>query len=135
MKKIILDTNVFMSGIFWAGQPAKILDAWQAHKINLVVSTDILNEYVRIGEALSKKYPGTEISSFIDMVALHGIMVEPGKLSTPVCRDVNDDMFIALALSSGTKLIISGDKDLHDIDGYGGIKVLKPSQFVAKYLS
>ena len=33
MMRIVLDTNVFMSGIFWAGPPEKILNAWQAQHI------------------------------------------------------------------------------------------------------
>lgn len=29
MIKIVLDTNVLMSGIFWSGPPSQILLAWQ----------------------------------------------------------------------------------------------------------
>ena len=32
MIKFVLDTNVFISGIFWSGAPAKILDSWQENK-------------------------------------------------------------------------------------------------------
>lgn len=28
MIRIVLDTNVFMSGIFWSGPPSQILRAW-----------------------------------------------------------------------------------------------------------
>ena len=134
MMRIVLDTNVFMSGIFWAGPPEKILNAWQAQQLDLVVSSDIIDEYLRIAKALSKKYPGVDISPFIDMVVIHGKMIAPIPLSAAVCRDPNDDMFIALALSSNTKIIVSGDKDLLDIDGYAGIEVMKPNKFVEKYL-
>jgi predicted nucleic acid-binding protein len=44
-------------------------------------------------------------------------------------------MFIALALASNVKLIISGDKDLHDISGYKEIEVIKPRAFVEGYLN
>ena len=33
--KIILDTNVFISGIFWSGPPYQILKAWQKQRIEL----------------------------------------------------------------------------------------------------
>ncbi len=49
MRKIVLDTNVLMSGIFWSGPPAKILDAWQERKIDIILSPEILDEYIRIG--------------------------------------------------------------------------------------
>ena len=30
--KTILDTNVFISGVFWKGPPFEILKAWQEHE-------------------------------------------------------------------------------------------------------
>jgi putative PIN family toxin of toxin-antitoxin system len=43
--RIILDTNVFVSGVFWSGPPNKILEAWVSRKISLVLSLEILEEY------------------------------------------------------------------------------------------
>lgn len=33
MIKLVLDTNVLVSGIFWPGVPAKIIDAWHEKTI------------------------------------------------------------------------------------------------------
>ena len=49
---LILDTNVFVSGIFFSGPPYRILQAWRDGTINLVTSPDILDEYVRVLEEL-----------------------------------------------------------------------------------
>jgi len=43
--KIILDTNVFISGVFFGGLPYQILDAWRNGKLDIVLSEDIFNEY------------------------------------------------------------------------------------------
>ena len=112
MIKLVLDTNVFMSGIFWAGHPARILDAWSDEKIKLIVSPEILNEYVRVGNILSKKYPGVDISPFIDLTTIYGEFVSPAILKGPVSRDADDDKFIATALAAKCKLIVSGDKEM-----------------------
>ena len=40
--KILLDTNVFVSGVFFGGPPRKILEAWRDDKIQLLLSTAIL---------------------------------------------------------------------------------------------
>jgi predicted nucleic acid-binding protein len=37
MIRLVLDTNVFVSGIFWSGPPYKILQAWQKSEISLEV--------------------------------------------------------------------------------------------------
>lgn len=42
--KIVLDTNVFVSGVFFSGPPYQILKEWQAGKFELVVSKEILDE-------------------------------------------------------------------------------------------
>jgi predicted nucleic acid-binding protein len=43
--RVILDTNVFVSGVFFTGPPARILQAWSAGQLSLVISPDILDEY------------------------------------------------------------------------------------------
>ncbi len=45
--KVVLDTNVLASGIFWGGTPLKILTLWEKQKIVLLVSDSILDEYLR----------------------------------------------------------------------------------------
>ena len=52
--RIILDTNVLVSGIFFSGPPFRILKAWRDHRLQLVVSTDILNEYQRVATILGE---------------------------------------------------------------------------------
>jgi len=56
------------------------------------------------------------------------------KLPEPVSKDPDDDKFIACAIASKTKIIVSGDKHLLDVSGYKGIEVLTPRQFVEKYM-
>jgi putative PIN family toxin of toxin-antitoxin system len=64
MIRVIIDTNVLMSGVFWSGAPAKILDAWQQKKIKMVISPDVLDEYIRVGHILANKYPGVDINQY-----------------------------------------------------------------------
>jgi len=130
--KIILDTNVFISGIFWSGPPHQILKAWQQRKIHLVVSKEILNEYDRVSKALSEKYPAIDLSPFIELLIIHAEVYVPVKLKEPVSRDPDDDKFIACALSAKVKIIVSGDQDLLTVSGYQGINIMNPGSFVKK---
>ena len=50
--KIILDTNVFISGIFFTGPPSQILNAWKNSRLQIVLSQEILNEYQSVAEDL-----------------------------------------------------------------------------------
>jgi len=134
VKTVILDTNVFISGIFWSGPPYTILNAWRNHKIKLIYSIEILNEYVRVSKLLAKKYKEIDISGFIDLILIYGEVHSPIILQEPISIDPDDDKFIACALNANCNIIISGDKDLLDVTGYAGIEILKPATFVKKYL-
>jgi len=52
--KIVLDTNVVVSGVFFGGVPGRILSAWSAGKLALVLSPSILEEYRRVGNELGR---------------------------------------------------------------------------------
>ena len=127
---IILDTNVFISGIFWSGPPYQILKAWQNHKIGLIVSQEIIDEYDRVSKELSEEYPRIDLTPFIELLAINSSIYIPLKLAAPISRDPDDDKFIACALTAGVKIIVSGDKDLLTVSGYQGINVIKPGAFV-----
>jgi len=132
--RVVLDTNVFISRVFFTGPPYKILEAWRDARIQLVVSPAILEEYKRVGETLATQFPGVDLEPILDFLTLHAEVVTADTLLEPVCRDPDDDKFLACALASGVKHIISGDKHLLNASGYKGLKVVSPRRFVDDYL-
>ena len=42
--KIVLDTNVFISGVFWKGNPHKILNLWINNKLEIVITEKKLDK-------------------------------------------------------------------------------------------
>jgi putative PIN family toxin of toxin-antitoxin system len=132
--KIVLDTNVFISGIFFHGPPAQILEAWKSSEIQIVLSKEIIEEYQRVAEALAEKYPEIDISAIIELLAIHGEIIDTEDIKVFECEDPDDNKFIECAIASRTKLIVSGDKHLLKINGYQEIAVYKPRDFVDLYL-
>ena len=55
--KIVLDTNVFISGVFFNGPPYQILKAWRDEKFEIVISKEKFEEYKRVRESLSIQFP------------------------------------------------------------------------------
>ena len=133
--RIILDTNVFVSGVFFRGPPYEILEAWRDGKVQLVVSPEILEEYHRVGEILGKQFPKVELGPVIDLLAVEARLVLPPGLPEQVCADPDDDKFLACALNSKTEFVISGDKHLLEVSCYRGIKIVRPRKFIEKYLT
>ena len=132
--KLIVDTNVFVSGVFFSGPPFMILDAWRHSKVSLVISPEILNEYRRVGEKLATQFPSADLEPWIELLMLKTSLVDAPPLAERVCDDPDDDKFLACAVASRTKLICSGDKHLLDVSGYRGITTMKPRAFADKYL-
>jgi len=133
--KVVMDTNVFISGVFFSGPPYQILNAWQSGMFELAVSREILNEYRRVGEILAEGHGNVDLNPTLNFVIKHAKVYRPVRLKEPVCKDPEDDKFFACALASKSTIIISGDKHLLDVSGYAGIEVLKPRQFVDRYLA
>lgn len=134
--KVILDTNVIASGIFFAsGPPRQILEALYQGQFRNIVSVEIVNEYVETILDLLKKYPNKIAKSTLDSIISKSELSLVQSLPEAVCKDPKDDKFIACALTSETRLIVSGDRHLLDVNGYQEIQVLKPRQFFDAYLS
>jgi len=43
--RVIIDTNIIVSGVFFGGPPAKILKALHRGELQLIVSPEVLEEY------------------------------------------------------------------------------------------
>lgn len=132
--RVVLDTNVFVSGVFFRGAPYEILRGWHDGKVEIVLSRSILEEYRRVTEKLAHRFPAIDIAPILDLLALKAIFYDPPVLAAPVCEDPSDDMFVACALAGRAGIIVSGDKHLLDISGYQGTWVLKPRTFVDLHL-
>jgi putative PIN family toxin of toxin-antitoxin system len=132
--RLVVDTNVFVSGVFFSGPPYDILDAWRRGRIKLVVSPEIIEEYRRTGEELARRFSKVDLTPWLELVAVRAILVAARPLAQQVCSDPDDDKFLACAATGGTKFIATGDKALLKVSGYQGIAVLRPRDFVDQYL-
>lgn len=133
--KVVLDTNVVVSGVFFGGVPGRILTAWTEGEIVLVLSPSILEEYRRVGRELGLKYPSLD-STFepvLTLIAMHAMIVDAPSLLEAVSEDPDDDMFLAAAQASQTQIIVSGDRHLLQVSGWRGIEVLTPRQFLDRH--
>lgn len=132
--RVIIDTNVLISGIFFGGSPAKILKAWHGGELQLVVSPEILDEYYEVCERISVRYPDIDIAPILVLIARNSQVVESPPLTDQVSRDADDEKFIACAIASDTRTIISGDNDLLTVSGYESVQIVTPREFVDRHI-
>jgi putative PIN family toxin of toxin-antitoxin system len=132
--KVVLDTNVLISGIFFSGPPFEILSAWRDGIIQFVLSSEIIDEYVRVAGMLADEFPGVEVNPILNLVVTQSEIIQPIPLPSQICEDRDDDKFLACALAGDSKIIISGDKHLLKLSGYEGLIIVTPSAFVNQHL-
>jgi putative PIN family toxin of toxin-antitoxin system len=132
--KVVLDTNVLISGIYFGGLPGKILEAWYARQIQLLVSPEIIQEYLNVAKRLADRYPGIEYEGVLGLIIQNAELVQNSHLPEPVCEDPDDDKFLSCALAGDSTTIVSGDSDLLNVSGFCGIKVLTPKAFISECL-
>ncbi|MFC1575399.1 putative toxin-antitoxin system toxin component, PIN family [Gemmatimonadota bacterium] len=128
--KVILDTNVLISGIFFGGQPRAVLDAWAEGWFELLVSPSIFDEYVRTCDRLAASHQGLEYHSVLATIIGRGHLVPDILPSGSVTNDPDDDKFMLCARANAA-MIVSGDKHLLDVSGWQGVRVMRPHDFLA----
>jgi putative PIN family toxin of toxin-antitoxin system len=133
--RFVLDTNIALSGLLWAGAPQRLIEAAEQHRIELVSSTPLLAELqgvlarAKFAAQLAKR--GLRSADLFEGYAALVGNVTP--LSTPrvVPTDPDDDHVIACALAAHADAIVSGDRDLLDLADFRDIPILTASQALA----
>jgi putative PIN family toxin of toxin-antitoxin system len=132
--KVLLDTNVLISGIFFGGPPRAVLDAWAENRFELLVSPSIFDEYVRTCDRLGASYPGLDYHSLLATIIGHGRLVPDGTASGSITADPDDDKFMVCARDFGA-IVVSGDKHLLQASGWEKVRVMRPSDFLTHLIN
>ena len=131
--KIVVDTNVVISAVFFGGKPRKIIKAIADGTLIAYATPAIIEEYLEIVNEMINRKQG-KLNSTILMPLIEKIIVSQPLSSIKICRDPDDDKFIECAVAAKAMYIVSGDKDLLDIAEYQDIKIVTASEFCQLYL-
>jgi putative PIN family toxin of toxin-antitoxin system len=131
--RIVIDTNVVISGIFWKGNPNRILRAWFKDKFDVLISPGILIEYEKVIKRMESGLSAEEIQKWIEIIVNHSIIIEAPLILKVVDVDPDDNKFIECAVFGDADYIISGDRHLLNLNEYEQIKILSPSQFCIEH--
>ena len=136
MKRIVLDTNVLVSGLLIAeNPPGRIVDALRVGHIRLVVDDRILGEY---GDVLSRPYfekyiPSDERDWILDYLYRDSDPVES------ICRfddlpDPKDACFLEVA-HTGAVILVTGNLKHFPAKRRRGVGVLSPADYCRRFLA
>ena len=84
--KVVLDTNVLVSGILFTGPPHQILLAWSEGRFELVLTSDIHDEYRRVAAELQQQFPRVDLAAALDLIVVNAQVFTPIVLERQILR-------------------------------------------------
>ena len=131
--RIVVDTNVIISGVFFGGAPGEVLKAIVSNKVKACASKQIVEEYIEIVNEMISRKQG-KLNNTILLTLIESLEMIKPKAHIKISRDPDDDKFIECAKDAGALYIVSGDKDLLVIKQYENIKIITAKEFCDNYL-
>jgi putative PIN family toxin of toxin-antitoxin system len=112
--RVVLDTNVLVSGLAYPGSvPGHIVTLWRHGGLDVVLSRYILDETARVLPGLSRiQLSPNEIRDLIDSLMFLADVIEPDAQQDGDLRDVADQQVLATLRASQADYLITGDRDL-----------------------
>ncbi len=134
--RIVIDTNIWVSGLLWRGMPWNLLRLAETGEVELCVAPAMLVElaevldYERLQPRLEQLgLTPTELLAYA--ISLASIFEVP-EGDPIVTDDPDDDVFLHCAVVAGAAYLVSGDHHLLDLGEYANISILTVREFFAQ---
>ena len=127
--QVVIDTNVWISGLVFGGNPEKIIRLFIEGQIIVVCAEELLSELRR---KITQRFPLflPNLGLLEASIREDALFVSLGTVQITASRDIKDNIFIETALTGQASFIISGDRYLTDIGSFQSINILKPKEFL-----
>ncbi|MGH8619125.1 MAG: putative toxin-antitoxin system toxin component, PIN family [Burkholderiales bacterium] len=130
--RVVFDTNVVVSAlVFRGGRLAWLREAWSGRRVVPLVGRETLAELVRVLAYPRFGFDGEDAKSLLSQYLEHAETVSrvSARKGVPVCRDREDQKFLALAYAARADALVSCDRDLLALAGFSRIPILAPEAF------
>jgi len=126
---VVIDTNIYISAVFWNGKPREVIDLGRDGKIIIFTSVDIENEIAR---KLKTKFklPEENVNQILLDFSTFTLPVKIIKQLIVVQDDPDGNKFTECALECKADYIVSGDTHLLNLKEYEGIRIVNAADFL-----
>ena len=129
--RVVIDTNVLISGLCFGGIPAQVIRQALIGKIELFTSPFLVDEFKRVMEM---KFPHKELEilATLNELSLLWQIVPPevGPKISAIINDPSDNKVLECAVAARAHGIVSGDKHLLCLKKFRAIPILPPTEFL-----
>jgi len=136
--RIVVDTNIVISGLLWSGSPQQLINLARAREIDLYSSVPLIAELAEvIGRedfAGRVRAAGLSAAELVEDYAHLARLVIPAEIRPTVLDDPDDDNVLACALAGQADLIVSGDKGLRGLKTYQRMPIVSAIDALSRIL-
>ena len=130
MKPLLLDTCVLISGLIGHGTSVALVDAFFENRFALAYTAEILAEYAEVMERPQFRIESAERAAIFLKLRATAIMVEPASVPSVLWPDPKDLPFVAAALATELKTVVTlNPRDFAPAVSLG-VTVLSPRQAI-----
>jgi len=133
MLKVIIDTNILISGLLKNPSCRKIIKLLEEKRFTLVTSPPILDELIGvISRPKFHNVIGREtIEKLIEIIKAQAILVKPSQRLSVIKEDLADNRFLEAALEAKVNLIVSGNQHLLSLKNFHNIPIVTSKEFLS----
>jgi uncharacterized protein len=132
--RVVLDTNVTLSGLLWNGTPRRVLEAARNGQIEIFCSAELVEELEdvlhrpKLASRLARigSTPEELLAGYLALV----IVIRAAPLPVPISVDPDDDAVLACALAARAEAVVSGDDDLLRLGVVEQIPIITAAEFL-----
>ena len=130
--RVVIDSNVWISALVFGGAPRRVYEVVVDGGVRIVVSAEILTEIRRV---VSAKFPdfAEDVQALLAVLHDQVEMVTLGAVTITASRDPDDNRVLETAILGDAGTIISGDRDLLELDNFEGVAIVRASEWVEQH--
>lgn len=128
--KVVIDTNVFISGFGWDGKPESVLQLVEIGSIANFITSETFEELKRVISYPKLKFSSSLQTKILEFAFSYSQFVNSGRTVSLIKEDPDDNRFIECALSAHATFIISGDPHLLKLGEFEDIRIVGPAEFL-----
>jgi putative PIN family toxin of toxin-antitoxin system len=122
-----------ISALLFSGTAARLVPLWQSRRITVLISREILTEYLRVFAYPKFQLSDQEIRLLVEEELLPFVQtVRVRRRLAVVRRDPDDDKFLECAVAGRAGYVVTGDRDLRELGSFRGITILTAGEFLER---
>ena len=133
ISKVVLDTNILISGYLFGGIPRKIIELGRKGEIEILTSDDSEKELIRVLGYEKFGLESDEILLIIQDFKSFAVEVDIFQKIDVIEKDETDNIFLELAVCGDAEYIVSGDKHLLRLGQYSTIEIIPARRYLELY--